>query len=61
MTSLKTLIVYCWVFGFHDGCFVLLIAVITGDIVGKKHMPSAFGMMYLFSCIPMMLGPPVAG
>lgn len=61
MTSLQSIIVYCWVFGFHDGCFVLLIAVLTGDIVGKKNMSSAFGMMYSFSCVPMMLGPPVAG
>ena len=61
MNSIQSIIVYCWVFGFNDGCFVLLIAVLTGDIVGKKNMSSAFGMMYSFSCLPMMLGPPVAG
>jgi MCP family monocarboxylic acid transporter-like MFS transporter 10 len=61
MTSIETITLYCWLFGFHDGCFVLLIAVLTGDIVGKENMASAFGMMYSFSCIPMMIGPPVAG
>ena len=60
-TTYNSLLVYCFVFGFHDGCFVVLIAVLTGDIAGKKHMASAYGVMYFFTGIPMMLGPPVAG
>ncbi|XP_031574929.1 monocarboxylate transporter 14-like isoform X2 [Actinia tenebrosa] len=61
MTSLETVTIYCWLFGFQEGGFVVLIAIITGDIVGKEKMASAFGVLYGFSCIPMMIGPPVAG
>lgn len=61
LTTYKSLLAYCIVFGFHEGCFVVLIAVLTGDIAGKKKMAAAFGVMYFFTGIPMMLGPPVAG
>ena len=60
-TTFNALLAYCIVFGFHDGCFVVLIAVLTGDIVGRKSMATAFGVMYFFTGIPMMLGPPAAG
>ena len=60
-TTYKSLLAYCIVFGFHDGCFVVLIAVLTGDIAGRKKMAAAYGIMYFFTGIPMMLGPPVAG
>ena len=52
---------YSVIFGFHDGCFVVLIAILTGDIVGRKNMVPAFGLMYCITGIPMVLGPPVAG
>jgi len=60
-TTYKSLLAYCIVFGFHEGCFVVLIAVLTGDIAGRKKMAAAYGIMYFFTGIPMMLGPPVAG
>lgn len=60
-TTYKALLAYCFVFGFHEGCFVVLIAVLTGDIAGRQQMATAYGVMYLFTGIPMMLGPPVAG
>lgn len=60
-TTFNALLAYCIVFGFHEGCFVVLIAVLTGDIAGRKMMATAFGVMYFFTGIPMMLGPPVAG
>ena len=60
-TTYDSLLAYCLVFGFHDGCFVVLIAVLSGDIAGRENMSSAYGLMYFFSSIPMMLGPPVAG
>ena len=60
-TSFASLMVYCVIFGFNDGCFIVLIAILTGDIAGKNHMASAFGLMYMITGIPSMLGPPVAG
>ena len=59
-TTYRSLLAYCLVFGFHDGCFVVLIAVLTGDIVGRKMMGTAYGVMFFFTGMPMMLGPPVA-
>ena len=59
--TVTPLTVYCCVFGFHDGCFIVLLAILSGDIAGKKNMSSAFSLTYMIGCIPMMLGPPVAG
>ena len=60
-TSYTSLVAYCLVFGFHDGCFVVLIAVLTGDIAGRANMASAYGLMYFITGVPAMLGAPVAG
>ena len=59
-TTYRALLAYCLLFGFHDGCFVVLIAVLTGDIAGRKMMATAYGVLYFFAGVPMMLGPPVA-
>ena len=61
LTSYKSLLAYCILFGIHDGGFVVLIAVLVGDVVGKEKMASAYGIMYCISGIPMILGPPIAG
>ena len=61
LTSYKSLMAYCWLFGFNDGCFVVLIAVLTGDVAGPGKLASAYGLMYFITGFPMMLGPPVAG
>ena len=61
LTSYKSLLAYCIVFGIHDGGFVVLIAVLIGDVVGRRKMASAFGIMYCITGIPMMLGAPIAG
>ena len=60
-TTYYSLLAFCWLFGFHDGCFVVLIVVITGDIVGHKRMASSLAITNFFGSISMMLGPPVAG
>ena len=59
--SFGSLLVYSIVFGLHDGCFVVHLAILTGDIAGRKNLVPAYGLLYLFSSLPMMLGPPVAG
>lgn len=60
-TSYNSILAYCWLFGFNDGCFVVLIAVLTGDVSGPKYYASAYGLMYFITGFPMMFGPPVAG
>ena len=60
-SNLTSLTIYALVYGFFDGCFVVLIAVLTGDIVGREKMNSAFGSLYGVVAVPLTLGPPIAG
>ena len=55
------LIIYAVSFGAFDGCFVLLIAITTSDIVGSGKLPPALGGLYGVISIPMIFGPPLAG
>lgn len=52
---------YAVVFGLFEGCYVVLIPVITREIVGTQKMSYALGSMFTFMAFPMMLGPPIAG
>lgn len=61
MTSHSALLVYCWLYGIGDGCFSVLLAVLTGDIVGTKKFASALGFLYSITAFSMMLGPVAAG
>lgn len=54
------LILYAVSFGAFDGCFVLLIAITTSDIVGAGRLPQALGSLYGVIAIPMIFGPPLA-
>ena len=38
-----------------------LIAVLTGDIVGSRKLPSALGFLYLVFSVPIMTGSLIAG
>lgn len=55
------LILYAVSFGAFDGCFVLLIAITTSDIVGPGRLPQALGGLYGVIAFPMIFGPPLAG
>ena len=55
------LIIYAVSFGAFDGCFVLLIAITTSDVVGPGKLPPALGSLYGVISIPMICGPPLAG
>lgn len=48
-------------FGVFDGCYEMLVPVITSDIVGIKFTPTAVGTLYCLLAIPKTIGPPVAG
>ena len=60
-TNLTGVIIYASSFGMFDGCFVLLIALMTCDIVGSNKLPQALGMLYGVIAVPMIFGPPLAG
>lgn len=55
------LVVYAVFFGLFDGCFVLLLAITTSDIVGPEKLPAALGGLYGVLAFPMTFGPPLAG
>jgi MFS family permease len=55
------LVIYVVVFGLGDGCWSVMIGMGTELIVGKAMMPRAFGCLYGFISIPLILGPPIAG
>ena len=60
-TSYAGLVTYTIIFGLFDGCYVALIAVITGDIVGPDKLAPALGFLYLVFSVPLMTGPLIAG
>ena len=55
------LAVLSFCFGAFDGCYEMLVPVITSDIVGFKKTASAIGTLYFMLAIPKTIGPPVAG
>lgn len=55
------LVLYAVGFGVFDGCFVLLLAITTSDIVGPEKLPAALGGFYGVIAFPMILAPPLAG
>lgn len=61
LTTFPSLMVYCAIFGFFEGCYVCQVAVITGDIVGVDRMAIAVGVLFGIKSIPLTLGPPLAG
>ena len=55
------LVLFAVGFGVFDGCFVLLLAITTSDIVGPEKLPAALGGLYGVIAFPMTFGPPLAG
>lgn len=55
------LLTFVLIFGFFDGCFVVVVPQITQDIVGMPLTANALGAQYGISAVTMMLGPPVTG
>ena len=55
------LILYAVSFGTFDGCFVLLQAITTSDIVGPNLLPQGLGSLYGVLSLPIICGSPLAG
>ena len=60
-TSYEHVIAYAFVFGFFDGCFEMIVPVITQQIVGTHRVGYAIGGLYCILAFPKTLGPPIAG
>lgn len=54
------LAVICALIGFSSGYFSLM-PVVTEDLVGIEHLPSAYGIIICANGISALLGPPFAG
>ena len=53
--------VYAFTFGVFDGCYEMLVPVITRDIAGPRRVAHAIGLLYCIIAFPKTLGPPIAG
>ena len=53
--------VYAFAFGLFDGCYEMLLPVITRDLVGVQKVGHAVGALYCLMAFPKTLGPPMAG
>ena len=60
-TDYEGLLIFVLIFGFFDGCFVLVVPLITQDIVGVPLVANALGSQYGLNALAMTLGPPVSG
>ena len=60
-TKYEWIAVYAFTFGVCDGCYEMLLPVITRDIVGVKNVGHAIGALYCLMAFPKTLGPPMVG
>ena len=55
------MLTFVLIFGFFDGCFVVVAPQITQDVVGRPLTANALGAQYGLGALTMTLGPPVTG
>ena len=61
LTTFGGLLVYVIVLGLVDGCFVVLIPVLTTTLMGAEQTVLAWGFTEGCSALTFTLGPPIAG
>uniref|UniRef100_A0A8C8SFJ6 Monocarboxylate transporter 12 n=1 Tax=Pelusios castaneus TaxID=367368 RepID=A0A8C8SFJ6_9SAUR len=61
LQSFPLLVPFSFTFGYFDGAYVTLIAVVTADVVGTASLSSALGVVYFLHAIPYLVSPPIAG
>ncbi|KAL3881964.1 hypothetical protein ACJMK2_028346 [Sinanodonta woodiana] len=59
--SLTGVIIYVVVAGLVDGCFVVLLSILTMNVVGLENAGLAWSFLTGISSITFTLGPPIAG
>lgn len=60
-SSYKWLVVYAFMFGLFEGCYVTLNPVLIRDIVGSSKFPHGLGMAFFTMSFTRCAGPPIAG
>ena len=61
LSSYPWLASYALLYGFLEGCYVVVLPVVTTDIAGKQEAANALGSLFLILSFPLMAGPPLAG
>ena len=61
LSSYAWLASYALLFGFLEGCYVVVLPVVTTDITGKQEAANALGSLFFLFSFPMTVGPPLAG
>ncbi|KAG7271614.1 hypothetical protein CRUP_009272 [Coryphaenoides rupestris] len=61
LRSFCQLLPFSVLYGYFDGAYVALIPVVTSDVVGPAHLPSALGVVYFLHAFPYLLSPPIGG
>jgi MCP family monocarboxylic acid transporter-like MFS transporter 10 len=59
--SFSGIVTYVIVVGLMDGCYVVLLPVITSTLVGRDRVGLAWGFMSCTSSFTFTVGPPIAG
>ena len=52
---------FAFAFGLFDGCYEMLLPVVTRDLVGVQKVGHAIGALYCLMAFPKTIGPPMAG
>ena len=60
-TRYEWISVYAFAFGMFDGCYEMLLPVITRDLVSVHQVGHAIGALYCLMAFPKTLGPPMVG
>lgn len=60
-TRYEWISVYAFAFGLCDGCYEMLIPVVTRDFVGVQKVGHAIGALYCLMAFPKTMGPPMVG
>ena len=60
-TRYEWISVYAFAFGLFDGCYEMLLPVITRDLVDVQKVGHAIGALYCLMAFPKTLGPPIVG
>jgi len=61
ITNFWGILAYVLVMGMVDGCYVVLLSILTLNLMGADNHVVAFGYLTCANAITFMIGPPVAG
>ena len=61
LSLFQALLIFCFILGIFDGCFITMLGPIAFDLCGPAGAGQAIGFLLALCSIPLTVGPPVAG